>query len=170
MGVENVRLEVQQRQRVQRAPAEEAEPLVFISAQAVDIGPAKVILVVHEVPGNAVHLQLFNAAILTAPAQLYLKVAHMGQLFRPFLRNGTVQGQQYPHIVALRGQHGRQRAHHVRQTTGFYKGHTLGCRKEDFHGEALLVVMMKKGRRDAILFSPFWLLHQMTTFFAITMG
>ena len=131
--------------------------------QAVDIGPAKVILVVHEVPecrsSPAFQCRTIDGA---SPAGT-LKVAHMGQLFRPFLRNGTVQGQQYPHIVALRGQHGRQRAH-VRQTTG-YKGNTLGCRKEDFASSPCR--NDEKGRRD-ILFS--FATIKMTTFFAITMG
>ena len=133
VGMDDVRLPVQQGQGVEDAAAEEAETLVLVAAQAVDVGTAEVILVVHEVPGDAVLLEHLNTAVLLAPAQLYLKVQHMGHLAGVLLRNRAVQGQNDAHVVALLGQHRRKRTNHVRQAARLDKRHAFAGSKQNFH-------------------------------------
>ena len=133
MGMDNIRLEIQHRQCVEYPAAEEAEPFILISAKTVNVGAAKVVLVVHEVPGHAILFQLFNTAILSPPPQLHFKVAHMGHFFRPLGGNSGIQRQNNAYIMALRSQHRRQCTYHIRQTASFDKRHTLACRKQNLH-------------------------------------
>ena len=133
VGVDDVRLEAQQGQRVEYPAAEEAEAFMLVAAHAVNVAAAKVILVVHKVEDYAVIFQRFDAAVLLAPAQVHLKVQFMLHLIGIFFGDGAVKGQDDPHIVSLGGQHGRKGAHHVGQAAGFYKRDAFGGRKQDFH-------------------------------------
>ncbi len=143
MGVDHVGLEVQQGQAVQGRAAEEAEALVLVAAHAVNVGTTKVELVVHEVPLHAVLLDHLDAAVLTAPAKLHLKVAHVGHLAGPLLGNGRIQGHNDANVMAFLGQHGSQRTNHVRQTAGLDKGDAFAGRKQDLHNWFNLQVEVK---------------------------
>ena len=148
VGMDHVRLEIQQGQSIQRTTAEKAEALVLVTAQAIDIGASEIVLVVHEVPGNAVLFQLFNAAVLPTPAQLHFKVAHMGHLFGPLGRNGGIQGQHDTHVMSLCGKHGGKSTHNVSQSAGFYKGDTFACRKQDLHFRLPPILRMLRSQRS----------------------
>ena len=113
--MQDIGTEVQQRQGVEAGTAEEAVALVLVAAQTVDVGPPEVILVIEEIIDHAIFFEHLHAAVLPAPAQLNVKVQQVLHLLLPLLGDGGVHWQNDAHIVAFLGQHGRQRAHHVRQ-------------------------------------------------------
>ena len=129
VGVDHVGLEFQPGQRVQHGAAEEAEALVFVPAQAVDVIALEVKLVIHKVEGNALALQRLDAAVLMPPAQLYIEVGYVAQLLAVFLGHHAVLGQDNAHIVPLAGKHGRKRAHYVGQSAGLDEGNALAGSK-----------------------------------------
>ena len=133
MAVDDVGLEVKMHQRVDDRAVKEAEALVFVAAQTVDIGAAEVILVIHEIEGHALIFKALDAAVLAAPAKLDLKLAFELHLADILLRDGGVQRQNDAHVVALRLEHGGKRAHHVGQAAGLDKRYAFGCRKENLH-------------------------------------
>ena len=73
VAMEDIRLELHARQRVEHRAAEKREPLVFVSAHAVNIRPVEVIPVIDEIIGDALIFERFNAAILFAPAKFRLE-------------------------------------------------------------------------------------------------
>ena len=109
----DIGLEAQVRQRVDDGAAEEAEALVLVAAHAVDVGAAKVEVIVHEIEGHALILEGLDAAVLPAPAQLHLKLALQLHLGRPLLGNGGVQRQDDAHVHVLLLEHRGERAHDV---------------------------------------------------------
>ena len=129
VAVENVGPEIKMHQRVDHCPAEEAEALILIPAQAIDVGAAEVELVIHKVEGDALILKRLDAAVLLAPAQLHLKLAFQLHLADILLGNGGIQRQNDAHIRALCLKDGRERAHNIRQAAGFDKRHTFGSGK-----------------------------------------
>ena len=133
VAVDDVGLEVKMHQRVDDRAVKEAEALVFVAAQTVDIGAAEVILVIHEVEGHALIFKALHAAVLAAPAKLDLKLAFELHLADILFRDGGVERQDDAHVVALRLEHGGKRAHHVGQTAGLDERHAFGCRKENLH-------------------------------------
>ena len=138
VAVDDVGLEVEMHQRVDDGAVEEAEALVFVAAQTVDVGTAEVILVIHEVEGHALIFKALHAAVLAAPAKLDLKFALELHLADILLGDGGVQRQDDAHVVALRLEHGGKRAHHVGQAAGLDKGYAFGRRKENLHVDSSL--------------------------------
>ena len=133
VGMDDVRLEIQQGQGVEGGTAEEAIALVLVATQTVHVGTAEVVLVVQEVVGHAVLFQLLNAAVLAAPAQLHVEVEHELHIGLILLVDGGVHGQDDANIMALLAEHGSQRADHVRQTAGLDKGYAFAGSKENLH-------------------------------------
>ena len=113
MAVHDVRAEVKVHQRVDDGAGEEAEALVLVAAQAVDVGTAEVVVVVHEVERDALIHEGFDAAVLPAPAQLHLKLALELHVLGVLLRDGGVQRQDDAHVVAALPEHRGKRADHV---------------------------------------------------------
>ena len=150
VAVDDVGLEAQVRQRVDDRAAEEAEALVLVAAQTVDVAAAKVELVVHEVEGHALILQRLDAAVLLAPAELNLELALGLHLGSPLFRDGRIQRQDHAHIGALLLEHRRQRAHNVGQAAGFDKRHALGRGKQNLH-----IGLSSLKRRDCTLKKSF---------------
>ena len=141
VAVDHVGLEVEVNQRVDHRAVEEAEALVFVAAQTVDVGTAEVILVIHEIEGHALIFEALDAAILAAPAKLDLKLTFQLHLADVLLRDGGVQRQDDAHVRALRLEHRGERADHVGQTAGLNERDTFGCRKENLHGNSSYVLM-----------------------------
>ncbi len=139
VAVDDVGLEIKMHERVDDRAVEEAEALVFVAAQTVDIGAAEVILVVDEVEGHALILKALDAAILTAPAQLDLEFAFELHLADVFLRNGGVQRQDDADVRALRLQNGGKCADDVGKTAGLNKRYALGSCKKDLHERCVLL-------------------------------
>ena len=131
VGVDDIRLEADQGQTVEYAAAEEAKPLMLVAAHAVNVAAAKVIFVVHEVIGDAVVHQRFDAAVLFAPTQVHLEVQFMLHLVHVFFGDSAVQGQDHAHVVSFFSKHRRKRTHHVGQTAGFHKRYAFGRGKQD---------------------------------------
>ena len=136
VGVQHVGVEVNQRQHVEHRAAEKAVALVLIPAQAVDVGTAKVVLVVQEVEDYAVLFEHLHAAVLPAPAQLDVKMQQVLHLLLILLGNGRVHGQHHTHVMSLFGQHRRQRAYHVRQAARFDKRDAFACGEQNFHRQS----------------------------------
>ena len=131
--MEHVRNKAHLRQRLQHRPAEIGIPFALVAAQAVDIIALEILLVVHEIERDVVIHQLFNAHVLTTPAQIDIEEHHVLHLVAPFLVDGGIQGQYHAHILAGFANLLGQCAHHVRQSAGFHKGYAFGCCKQYFH-------------------------------------
>ena len=138
VAVNYVRLEIHQRQHIQRPAAEESEPFVFVPAHAVDIRPREVVFIVHEIPLHAVHFDLFNPAVLAPPSQLDFKIAYMGHLFRVFARNLTEVRNQHPDVVPFLCQYRCKRTNHVGQAARFDKRNCFTGYKQNFQIDSLL--------------------------------
>ena len=144
VAVHDVGLEAQVRKRVNDRAAEEAEALILIAAQAVDVAAAEVEMIVDEVEGHALILKRLDAAVLPAPAKLDLKLAFGLHLGGPFLGDGRVQRHHDAHVDALLGQNRGKRAHDVGQAARLDKRHAFGSGKQNLHQNTLL----KRGCTD----------------------
>ena len=164
MGMNHVRHEGDQRQGIQHPPAEKGKALKLVPAHAIGVVPAKVIAVVQEVVGDAVQVQLLNAAILAAPAQVHLKVHGVEHPALIALRNAAVFGQDDAHVMPLGGKHRRQGAHHVSQAPRLHKGDALTGGKQNLHG--LIASFRADGRAAKLTLSS----YHMVRFLATTMG
>ena len=133
VAVQNVGHKVDLGNRFQHGLAEIGKPLALVLAASIDIVAAEVLLVVHEIINHAVALQLFNAHILAAPAKVDIEIQNVLQLLAHARVDGAVQRQNHAHVRALARQRLGQRAHHVRQTAGFYKRHAFGSGKQNLH-------------------------------------
>ena len=133
MAVHDVRAEVEVHQRVDDRAGEEAEALVLVAAEAVDVGAAEVVVVVHEVERDALIHEGLDAAVLLAPAQLHLKLALELHVLGVLLRDGGVERQDDAHVVAALLEHRGERADHVGQTAGLDERDALGSCKQDLH-------------------------------------
>ena len=133
VAVHDVRAEVKVHQRVDDRAGEEAEALVLVAAEAVDVGAAKVVVVVHKVERDALIHEGLDAAVLLAPAQLHLKLTLELHILGVFLRDGGVERQDDAHVVAALLEHGGERADHVSQAAGLDERDALGSCKQDLH-------------------------------------
>ena len=119
VAVDHVGDEVDLRQRFQHGPAEVGEALALVTAHAVDIIASEILLVIHEIEGDAGIDQLHDAHVLAAPAEIDIEIEHVLHLIAPALVNGLVQGQDDANILAGLEDLFGKRAYHIRQTTGF---------------------------------------------------
>ena len=143
VAVDDVRLEAQMRKRIDDRTAEEAEALVLVAAHAIDVGTAEVELIVHEVPLHAILLDHLDAAVLTAPAQLYRKLCHrLGDELGIFLDLVVVRKDQDHFVAGDPSQCCRQSLHHVAQAAGLGIGRAFGSKNGDSHTISPLEMIM----------------------------
>ena len=135
VAVQHIGDEVDLHQRFQHGAAEEREPLALVAAGAVDVVAAEILLVVHEIEGDAGIIQLFNAHVLAAPAEVDVEVEHMLHLRTPFLADGLVQGQDDANVLAGLADFLRQCAANVRQSARFDEWDAFGGCEQYFHGK-----------------------------------
>ena len=120
VAVDDLRPELEVGQHPHHRPGEEAEPLPVVHV-AVQLRPVEVLLVVQEVPGDAVLLQGEQAAVAVPPGQVHVVIALEIQPVAELLLHLLVQGQHHRHLRAL-GRQGRgQGARHIRQAPGLTK-------------------------------------------------
>ena len=113
----HVHLEVQVGQHVQHGAAEEGVLLTLGVAAAVDL-VAEVLLVIDQIDGDAVQLQLFQAHISVAPAQSGIEVEHMLHLVGILILDAAVVWGNDSGVDAQLLQRLGQGAHHVGQAAG----------------------------------------------------
>ena len=111
---------------------EERETLAVVK-EAVRIVARKVALVIDEHIGDAVVLELFQPAILVAPAQAHVKVGKVLHLRLVLVLDGGVLGHHDDDFGAGAHERRGQRACHVAQATGLNKRRALGRGKHDLH-------------------------------------
>ena len=92
---------------------------------AVEGIPLEVVLVVHEVPHDAVPVQPEQTAVEAPPAQGHLDMADKGHLVLPLFGHTLVEGQDHRHLITRSGQRLRQTAGHVGQAAGLAKRNSL---------------------------------------------
>ena len=132
VAVDDVGPEGQVGQHPHHSPGEKSEALTVVIV-AVQVRAVEVLLVVHEVPGDAVPFQGKQSAVAAAPGQVHIVVAQEVQLVAELFLHLLVHGQDHGHLGALGGQGGRQGAGHVGQSAGFAEGHSLTGRIQDLH-------------------------------------
>ena len=125
VAVDDVGRPVQLAGRFDDGPGEVGEALAVVK-MAVDLPALEVVLVVHKPVGDALPLQLEDAAVDLPPGQGDVEVFEKGHLAAPVLANALVQGEDDLDLVALPGQGLGQGAGHIGQTAGFDKGRNLG--------------------------------------------
>ena len=128
VAVDDVRGPVQLARGLDDGAGEVSEPLAVVEV-AVDLPALEVILVVHEPVGDAVALQLEDAAVDLTPGQGDVEILQEGHLAAPFLADSLIQGEDDLDLVAFLGQSLGQRAGHIGQTAGLDKGSDLGRSK-----------------------------------------
>ena len=142
MAVDQLGAQVEQRDRFERGPAEEHEPLavvfVVVAVFAIELGPIVVLRLVDEVDG---HLVARQRAAQEVPATVLRPIGtsnrDAGRLDRPAaVERLPKRGHDDDRLVAELGQLQRQAAANVAQSARFAERHRLGRGKEDFHGEA----------------------------------
>ena len=131
VSVEHVGEEAYTGHGLQRGLGEEGEALPLVAvALAVYVAPAKVVLVIYEVYRHSLILHGEYAAILAAPAELYIKLAYARHLFPILWAYGGIQGDHHPHVHALPFELLWQRAYNIRQPAGLYEWHALRGQKQ----------------------------------------
>ena len=140
VAVDHVGLEVEVNQRVDHRAIEEAEALVFVAAQTIDVGTAEIILVIDKVEGHALILKALDAAILTTPAQLDLELTFELHLVDILLRDSGIQRQNHTDIRTLRLENGGERTDNVGKTAGLNKRYALGSCKKNLHERCVLLL------------------------------
>ena len=140
MAVDDIGLEIKMHKRVDDRAVEEAETLVFVAAQTIDVGTAEIILVIDKVEGHALILKALDAAILTAPAQLDLELTFELHLVDILLRDGGIQRQNHTDIRTLRLENGGERTDNVGKTAGLNKRYALGSCKKNLHERCVLLL------------------------------
>ena len=127
VAVEHVRPEPEAGQHPHHGPGEEAEPLPVVHI-AVQLRAVEVLLVVQEIPGDAVLLQGEQPAVAVAPGQVHIVIALEGQLAAEPLPHLLVQGQHHRHLRALGRKGLRQGTRHIRKAPGLAERHRLAGR------------------------------------------
>ncbi len=140
VAVDDIGLEIKMHKRVDDRAVEEAETLVFVAAQTIDVGTAEIILVIDKVEGYALILKALDAAILTAPAQLDLELTFELHLVDILLRDGGIQRQNHADIRTLRLENGGERTDNVGKTAGLNKRYALGSCKKNLHERCVLLL------------------------------
>ena len=79
VAVDDLRLEIKSRQRLENGTAEEGVLLSLRESSAV-YPVAEVVLAVHKVDRHAVQHELFYPGVLRAPAEMYVEMEHMLRL------------------------------------------------------------------------------------------
>ena len=97
----HVRNEVKHKHHFERGAAEEAESLRLEIAVAIDVILLEIVFVVDKIPFHAVLLYKLNADVLTAPAEVDIKIRNMRHGGLVFFRNAAVLGYQHAHLRAL---------------------------------------------------------------------
>ena len=124
VAVEHVWMPVQPAHALHHSPGEVGEALAIVVV-AVNVGTLEVVFVVHKPVGDAVPLQLKDAAVGAAPGQGDVEALEVGHLTAPFLADAFVEGEDHPHVMAVSGQRLGQSAGHVGQSAGLDEGRTL---------------------------------------------
>ena len=127
VAVDDLRPEPQVGQHPHHGPGEKSEPLAVVHV-AVQLRTPEILLVVQEVPGDAVPFHGEQPAVAVAPGQVHIVVAFKMQLVAEFLLHLLVQGQHHRHIRALGRQRRRQGARHIRKASGFAERNRLAGR------------------------------------------
>ena len=134
VAVQHVGDEIDLGQRLHHRAAEEGEALALVTAHAIDVVAAEILLVIHEIVGDAGIFQRFDADILPAPAEVDVEVQHVLHLLAPFRTDGLIKGEDDANVLAGLQDLPGQRADHVRKAAGFDERHALRCCEEYFHG------------------------------------
>ena len=138
IGVDHIGVPVQVGGGLHHGTGEEGETLGVVIV-AVETGALEVVLVIHEIIGHAVPLELKDAAIGRAPGQDHVEIEEIGHLVAPLLADSLVEGEDDAHIMAGRGQRLGKTARHIGQAACFNKRGDLRGSKENVHmGQRLL--------------------------------
>ena len=132
VAVDDVRRPVQLGGGGQNGTGEEGEALAVVEV-AVDLGALEVVFVVHEPVGDALPLQLEQAAVGLPPGQGDVEVLEEGHLVPPELADALVEGEDDGDLVALLGQGLGQGTGHVGQTAGLDERSAFAGYIHDFH-------------------------------------
>ena len=127
VAVDDFRPELHVVQHLHHSPGEEAESLSVVHI-SIQIRAIEVLLIVQEIPRDAIPLQREQAAIAVAPGQVHIVIAQEGQFMAVPLPHLLVQGQHHRYLRAAGGQGAGQRSRHIRETTGLAKRHRLAGR------------------------------------------
>ena len=133
VAMQHVGLEADMRQRLQHRAVKVRKALALVAAQSVHVGPAEVVFVIHEVEGYAFVNQFLYAAVLPAPAQVYVEIELMSHLVAPRFGYLAVQRQYHAHVHVVFEYLLGQRAYYVGQASGFDKRNAFRCGKQHFH-------------------------------------
>ena len=136
VAVDDIRLEVQMLQGINDRTGEEAETLIFVAAESVNIRTAKVILIIDKVECNTLILQGADAAVLLAPAEDYFEFTFELHLSLIGLGNLSIERQNHADIFPAVFKNGGQSADNVSQSAGLNKGNAFRCGKQQFQYKA----------------------------------
>ena len=128
--MQQVRPEIEARQRVAHGPAEPGILLDLPVAALVDAF-AEIVFVIQQIDGDAVQIQLFQAHVLTAPAQVEPEIGQVAHLIAVFFLDAAVIGYHHPAVETHAVQIGGQGAHHVGQTAGLGQRRAFGGHHQD---------------------------------------
>ncbi len=154
VGMDDVRLEVDVGQHLQRGAGKEREPLrvVVVPVEAV---PLEIVLVVDQVHNHAAGVRLEHAAVLPAPRDRDGKAGHELHVFPQLLGDVLVQGHHHPAADQPHPQGLRQRACDLAQAAGGGERCRFACAIQYFHarypfqcwsaGQTTLPLAMKTG-------------------------
>ncbi len=130
VAVDHVGREAEIGQGFQNGAAEEAVLLPLREASAVD-PVSEEALVVHEVDGHAVQLQLFDPDVLAPPAELDIEEEQMLDPVGEALLDTAVIGGDDARVDAEPAERPRQRPDHVGEASGLGQGRALGRGQQD---------------------------------------
>ena len=124
VAVDDVRPELQVVQHFHHCPGEKAEALAVIGI-AIEPRAAEVLLVIQEVPGDALPLQGEESAVAVPPAKVHIVITEIPELTAKALLHAPVEGQDHRGLRPLRRQGGWQGARHIREAPGLAEGDRL---------------------------------------------
>ena len=132
VAVEHVALKAlgQVLQRLGHGLGEESEALAVIE-EAVRVAARKVVLVVEEQVGDAVVHELFEPAVLVAPAKGHVEVAYVLHLLLVLVRDAGVLGHHHDALGSGVVERRRKRPRHVAQAAGLDERRALGRCEDD---------------------------------------
>ena len=132
VAVDHLGPELETVQHPHHGPGEEGEALTVVGL-TVEGAPAKVLLVVQEVPGYAVLLHGEQAAVVVPPGKVHVVIALEFQLASEPVSDPLIEGQDHGHFGALLRQGGWKRTGHIGQTASFAEGDRFAGHIQDFH-------------------------------------
>ena len=103
IAVDHLRHPVQAGQQIHHRLAEKGKALAVIIL-AVQTAAAEIVLVIHEIPGNAPVFHDENAAILVPPCHIHIDIAAVDHPLTPLLGDAVIQRQDHRHLIAVLGQ------------------------------------------------------------------